>query len=533
MRKKNLWKKVTAVLSVAVMSTGLIACGGQSGEQTSVSSEKENSKTVQQDAEEPMEISIAIWNADAAFAGDDVLSQIEEKLNIKITPVNVTWDDYTQKIPLWASSGSLPDVFCGDFRNSVSYPQWADQGVIKAIPEDLSDYPNLEEYLSGQAAQDAELNGTLYCLPRQTYPSQEWTCNDRLIVYRWDLAQKAGITKEPETWEEFQEMILAIIAADPDGTGIGGMTASDKNLVSGMILPYASPIACDNGVSFKWVETESGTWEPAYFAEDMIPGFQLAREMYDSGVIEKDIALVTGQTAQEKFLQGKSAAIVISGGYGNLYNNVSRYWSDVHGTEYTDDVKALDLMPDVNGDKTYPMWGYAWSESYINANVSDEKLDKILQLWDYLLSDEGSFLSLYGPEGELYDMVDGKVELHDSSVVITDTYPSTEALGILARWNPSTYDSRFVSAYPKEYDEINAELVEQAKEVTIPEYNQRCTQIMMELGLDFAINVNDDFLNIMTGTQPVEEMWEETVASYEADGLQDVITQVNEALASE
>ena len=164
MRKRSLWKKSAAILLAAVMTTGLAACGGQSeqtaasSEEVSVSEESQSAEAKQQedngqateDSGEPVEISIAVWNADAAFAGDDVLSQIEEKLNIKITPVNVTWDDYLQKIPLWASSGSLPDVFIGDFRNSVSYPQWADQGVIKAIPEDLSAYPNLEEYLSGQ-----------------------------------------------------------------------------------------------------------------------------------------------------------------------------------------------------------------------------------------------------------------------------------------------------------------------------------------------------------------------------------------------
>ena len=97
----------------------------------------------------------------------------------------------------------------------------------------------------------------------------------------------------------------------------------------------------------------------------------------------------------------------------------SRYWKDVHGTEYLDDVKALNLMPDKNGKKSYPMWGYAWSESFINASVSDEKLDKILQLYDYLLSDEGALLSTYGPEGELYDMKDGKVTLHNPCLLYT------------------------------------------------------------------------------------------------------------------
>ncbi len=538
MRKSKLWKKAAAIVMSMMLAASLAACGSQSDtsataqENAGTGTETEGA-SVSGTTEAPTEISIAIWNADEAFAGDEVLSQIEEKLNIKIKPMNVTWDDYMQKIQLWASSGSLPDVFAGDFRNNSTYSQWANQGVIRAIPEDLSAYPNLEAYLQGQAAQDAKLGGTLYRIPRQTYPSQEWTCVDRIICYRWDLAQKAGITKEPENWQEFQDMMKAIIAADPDGTGVGGLTASDKNLVGGIVMPYASPIVEENGAAFKWVETEDGTFKPAYFTEDVVAGFQLARDMYESGVIEKDIALTANQSSEEKFLQGKSAAIVIAGGFGSRYSNTARYWKDVHGTEYLDDVKALNLMPDKNGKKSYPMWGYAWSESFINASVSDEKLDKILQLYDYLLSDEGALLSTYGPEGELYDMKDGKVTLHNPDAMVKDTYPSTDALAVLARWNPSSYDSRFVATSPEEYSAVDRSLVEQAKEVKIPEYNQRCTQLVMELGIDFGISFNDDFLNIMTGTEPVEEMWAEIVKGYEANGLEDMIQQVNDALAAE
>lgn len=82
-------------------------------------------------------------------------------------------------------------------------------------------------------------------------------------------------------------MMKAIIAADPDGTGVGGLTASDKNLVGGIVMPYASPIVEENGAAFKWVETEDGTFKPAYFTEDVVAGFQLARDMYESGVIER------------------------------------------------------------------------------------------------------------------------------------------------------------------------------------------------------------------------------------------------------
>ena len=509
---KNIWKKLLATVLCLSLIAALAVCG------------------VAEEA--PIEISIAVWGADQAFSGsDEILEKIESELNIKIVSQNVTWDDYTQKVQLWASSDSLPDVFIGDIRTTGTYSQWADQGVIHAIPEDLSAYPTLEAYLQGQAALDAQIDGVLYCLPRQTYPSQEWTTADRFIVYRWDLAQKAGITKEPETWDEFAEMIEAIIAADPDGAGVGGMTTTDKGLLVGMFMPYASSIdvMVADGLGFKWVD-DNGTYKPAYFVKDTKAAFQLARDLYTAGVIESDIALANNNAANDKFLQGKSAAILVAGTVGATYETIGRYWEEVHGTEYLDDIRVIGAMPNVDGELAYPMWGYAWSESYISAKVSDEKLDKILKLWDYLLTDEGGFLTTYGPEGELYDMVDGKVVLKDDTVIPADVYPSITALGILTRWNPSTYDDRYVSVWPAAYTEVTLAQVEKVKDVPIPEYNQDCTNVLMTMDTDFSLKMNDDFMVVMTGDEPVDAMWDQLVKDYEYDGLNEVIEAVNAAL---
>ncbi len=513
--KKEMIKKVSVLTAAAAMALPYAAYAGEAGS-------------------DPVEISIAIWGADEAFSNSDaVLDQIKDKLNITIKPVNVTWDDYTEKVQLWASSGSLPDVFIGAQRTTSIYPQWADQGVIHEIPEDLSAYPNLEEYLSSDAAKEAEIDGKLYCLPRQTYPSQEWTANDRMILYRWDLAQKAGITEEPTNWDEFQTMIKAIMEEDPDQTSIGGMTAVSPTQLAGVIMPYTSPIVMDNGSIFKWELDESDNlYKPAFMVEDMVAGYQLARDMYDSGVIEKDVVLVSGDQGKDKFLQGKSAAIVTSGGYASMYSSVGRYWKEVHGTEYTDDVKELNLMPDVKGNLSYfATASYAWSESYINAAVDDEKLDAILRLWDYLLSDEGSFLAVYGPEGELYEFdEDGKVVMKDDTTVVSDYYPSTGALSVLARWNPSCYDDRYVANVPTEYVEKDLPRVEQAAQVVLPEFNTACTEQVMKQGITFTFDGDNDFLTIMTGDQPVEEMWNEILEGYEEDGLSDMIEKVNEGL---
>ncbi|MFV0528462.1 MAG: extracellular solute-binding protein [Lachnospiraceae bacterium] len=521
MRKRVLVaKRVVVICLCLAMIAAFSGCGKGS----------DSSSNAEGSADEVQEITLAFWDADQALAGDEVLEKVESELNIKIKPVNVSWDDYAQKIQLWGASGSLPDVFVGDIRNSKMFAEWASQGIIKAIPEDLSQYPNLETYLSDEATTNsARIDGTLFCIPRKSYPAQEWTAMDREIVYRWDLAQAAGITKEPETWEEFDTMIQAIIAADPDKTSIQGMTSGTTGFFARMFLPYASSIACDMD---KWVQNEDGTYEPAYFAEDLTPAFQLMRDLYTSGTIEKDIALTDNQTAREKFLQGKSAAIFIGGGIGkDNYTNVAKYWKEIHGEDYLADVKVLKLMPDVDGNPTYPIVDFAWSETYINASVTDQKMDKILQLFEYLLTEEGSIYTTYGPEGSLYDMVDGQITLHEDADIL-GTYPSIGVFKDMVQWSPSSYSEVYPLDEPIEYKQINQEIVEQAKTVEIPEYNSKCAQIVKELGLGLSNGMEDDVINIMTGQDPVDQMWDEIYKQYQNKGLDDVVQQVNDSLNS-
>lgn len=481
-----------------------------------------------------IKITVAFWNAETALAGDDVLDAIEEQFGVELEPLDMTWNDYYQKVERWAATDSLPDIFIGDFRNSVLYPQWIQNGLLCAIPDDLSAYPNLAEYIDGlEETQIVPVNGKLYCIPRLTYPSQEWTSIDRVVAYRWDLAQDAGITKEPENWDEFQEMILAIIREDPERTGIQGMTVGNSGLLTGLLLPYASPIAACTGNDFYWKKDIDSIYKPVYFVDDMICAFQLGRDMYMSGVIEKDVIQQTASSARDKFLRGENAAILYSGGAGGVYENMGKYWEQFHNNNLAESVKLLHLMPDVNGTITYPVWGYAWCESYISAKADAEKLDKILQIYDYLLSDEGAFFAAYGPEGALYELVDGRAELYDMDVDVIGRYPSCEVLSILVHWDSSLYDERFPSTVPVDCLEMNYELLQEAKSVQIPEYEPECRRIMKEEQIDFSLDLNRDFLRIMTGTDPVEEMWEEIKGEYEEKGLQDMIDIINDKMQTQ
>ena len=468
---------------------------------------------------------------------DDVTKALEEKFNVNFVPVNMTWEDYGQKEQLWATSDTLPDIFACDIRNSPQFQEWATQGLLKKIPEDLSKYPNLQKYMDSPMTDTCRVNGDIYAIFRQTYLEQAEVVRDRSIIYRWDLAQKAGITEEPKTWDEFRAMLRAIIEADPEGKNIQGMTTTMTDLPIGIFFTYSNPLATQSGSAFYWVDNGDGNYVPAYFSgenlgDNMLPTWHLIRDMYEEGTIEPDFALASYETGYAKFLNGQSAALMANGFCG-CTDDVAFLWEDVNGGNFLDDVKCLDFLPSVDGQLHHWMWSYAWSETCFSHKVDDEKMDRILQIFDYLLSEEGVLLSRMGFEGETYTKnADGTYSFIEG-VDYAEKYPSIMVWHDMVTWRPGMMDEAlFPLAQPGELYakmfEMEQERVAKARTFTQPEYDYRYTQIMGSLNTGFGVDLTTDMLTIMTGERPVEEMWNEIIEGYKLDGLEDVIKQVND-----
>lgn len=533
-------KRFLALTLTAAMALGMLAgCGGSGGDETTApqtSAVETGGAAAATEPQEKVEISIAIWGAEDGLANPDdpVLKKIEEETGVHLVPQNVTWDDAEQKIQLWATNGQLPDLFAGDFVGKSFFTNWVEQGVIRALPDDLSAYPNLAEHMQMERAQAAARDGKFYMIPRTTYGDISYSVLDRNVVYRWDLAQAAGVTKEPETYEEFCDMIKKIIAADPEGKSVSGMTQALPELIGGFVYPYAGII------DKKWVADENGKFVPSYFADRdaLVQAMQFGRDMYTDGVIEKDIALAKLETSKEKYLQGQSAAMVFAwSGPAGLYNNVVRDYEALYGEgSFLEDNRIAKLYPSADGNKYYFVDTEAWSETYISSKVDDEKMAGICRLFDYLYSEEGSRLVFCGFEGEDYDLVDGKVVMKDG-VVLGDKYTYCNVnsnMSSLAMWNPEAWDSSFPSTIPTEYRALNEARHEDAvKNGTLPQYYDSVMFLSTPLKDAFVYNTNDDLLQIMMGTDPVDQMVDELLANYESKGLSKMLEEVNTVAAEQ
>ncbi|MDF2987906.1 MAG: hypothetical protein K0R50_3416 [Eubacterium sp.] len=536
--KRNL-RVISLAVAATLMLGTLAGCGGKNGldnsEQTasSASSAVSESSTSAGALDEKVEISVGIWDIspDLTKQKDQFYEKMCKDLNITINPKPLTWDDYTQKIQLWASSGELPDVFAIDAVGTSYYRNWIKQGVVRAIPEDLSKYPVLQKYMENADFQAMKDDGKLYCVPRAMYDSLDYCAHDRNVFYRWDLAQKAGITKEPETWEEFKTMLAAINEKDPENKNIGGLTAVNVKQIGGFFWLFSNPAATSDGSGsdFKWIN-EDGKYIPAVFSKNALPSLQNARDMYEKGLVDKDIALVKGQQGYDKFVQGKASAVLCVT-YNGL-NTIIKNWKKAHpeDTDILGKIKRIKYFPSTDGTAYHSTFKTYWSESYFSSKVDDKKMDRIMRLYDYLLSDDTKEYIRFGVKDVDYTKDEaGNITTITTPDELSVKQPSAVIFADLANYNNQFMYSPNNKMWEKGVQEAAAADLEYSKKASkTPEFDAKLTYLSTPTKDKFSILDHEDILKIMLGKQDAAKMWEDTLKEYEAKGLTRMIEEVNE-----
>ena len=123
-----------------------------------------------------LNISVGYWNIEEmekAAEPDAMTQYIEDLFNITLEPMAVTWSNYKERYQILSATGSLPDVFAtltlssNDNNDSATFSDFINTGVIRALPEDLTDYPRLNEVLnSGRTEMEIKVIKKILYSPR-------------------------------------------------------------------------------------------------------------------------------------------------------------------------------------------------------------------------------------------------------------------------------------------------------------------------------------------------------------------------------
>lgn len=535
-RRKNSHRMI-AVLAIVVLIAGysITGCSTSAPQTTTASTNAQAQSTATPQVTEPanpfadpLEISIGIWsiNADNSNPDKDALvAQVTKKFNITFKPVTTTWDDYQQKIQMWAAAGSLPDIVAIDMvGNQLVRNAWINQGVVKALPDDLSKYPNVNQLM--QLPDIAGLKGAdgkQYCIPRSGLTKQEYSAANDVIYYRWDWAQKLNITKEPETLDELTAMLKAFVDKDPEGKKTAGLTIHAQTYLNMLFLPYNPSILNWTGTPYSWVK-EDGQFIPAFMSKKTLDGLTVLRNLYDQGLIDKDFPLLKASEGDAKFDSGRAGAVITND--PNWANFNTTYPDKVA----TDCLKIFKIWPAADGNRYQSLGNTYWSETYFNSGIDDKKMSRILTLYDYLLSPEGRDLFRWGIEGVDYTKVGDKYFVADSNVDLGKKYQSKTWLGVLATWDSDFQFDPSSPAAQKHPDQFkfSIDFANWAKDnLKVGENVLQISMMSTPLKDKFAYTFSDDVVNVILSKEPVDQAWAAIVQGYKDKGIDQMITEVN------
>lgn len=547
-------KTVLAMLLAVVMIAAIFAgCGGNGGKDqnttgpavTTVQGSNEDasgSETADRVPAEKMKISVALWdmNLDYQNEQDVIYQKVQEKLNIELDPVVITWDDYHDKINVWAASGQLPDVFNIDAFGTRNFYGWVEGGIIKPLPSDLSAYPNAAKIFELPDVQSMKVDGKYWAFPRMNLskPDPFGWARSRVCYIRKDWMQKLNLA-EPTTFDEFYNVLKAIQNGNPEGDGrkITGLVTYDLNFLDFVMLAFM-PVEYN-----QWIKDEAdGKYKPAFFTADQLDALNALRKLYADGILDKDYAIQKVDEGLAKFSDGKAAAACyqLTGPYDFNVTFGEKFEKNFPEKKAVDSFGLLKNLKNEKYGKTFVFnltsW---WSEAYINGTVDDKKADRIMQTLDYFCSEEFLSYANWGIEG-----VDYKKE--------GDKYTITREKDEKGNFVPLSSKYKFLSGWPAlgtwglgymGFDDptVDPKLAEMGKELwswypqncTVPEQNFRAGFISTPLKDSFKMDLMADLNKIIIGKEPVEVMYKKIVDNYKAKGLDKMLEEVNQALAAE
>jgi putative aldouronate transport system substrate-binding protein len=171
---------------------------------------------------------------------------------------------------------------------------------------------------------------------------------------------------------------------------------------------------------------------------------QFMKKMYQAGGLDPDFATLESGQAVEKFAAGKTGILGRQVTPKHL-KAVMDSWVQVQPDK--DFVSSIAILrgPTVDGSYTRLSVPSYWSESYFEAKVDDAKMDRILQLYNWLYSKEGMYMVQYGIEGTDYTVENGNVKL------LTPVDPATGLHKSTAELYPFTYAMNYLAAWSSDY----------------------------------------------------------------------------------
>ena len=367
------------------------------------------------------------------WQGEDMYTSIiNEKFGVNIKASNYAYEDWDTMVNTAINGNNLTDTIQFNLKAynfGSTYESWVDFDMLKALPDNMSKWPNLKKMLDGISNIDAlKINGKLYGIPIAndiTNPQKDFS--NFTYVYRRDWAKKIDemypdrdpVYREGDvyTWEEFIRLCDALYT---NIKTLSGMSQASVLVDEEWGFPSVTNFYKD--APHCYAKDNDGEAIANFAGEKYLQGLETAKAFVsgskdifkseDTKIYSQDQFNFAANKANQLYLGGQAAILYDNYSLANyiklrkLFKASQKYANLDDGTAFLK-IKGPDGKFALEGTENW------FSMTMFNADISDKKQEKILDILDYLLSEEGTRLAIYGKEGYDYSIVDGKVVLSE------------------------------------------------------------------------------------------------------------------------
>ena len=348
-----------------------------------------------------------------AYAGGDrYLEEVEKKFGITFDFASYDWSNWTTQVTGSINGLNMEDIFHANvdsYNFSYTYKFWAEEQLTKPLPEDLSPWPNIKNMIDNTSNIDAlKIDGRLYGIPIAKNTSDySTTFSPFTYIYRRDWAKKWGVYQENDeyTWAQFEALLEKFRVE---------LAESKRYALADVEWGFPSITNFYKQVPHCFAfDTAQNKYVNNYTTPEYINGLNKSKEFMSNGWYHPGQNSAADGDMNKRYYSNQVGVL-----YENLsYSNFIALKTQLRKTNASDTSFVLDdalAIAKIKGtDEKYALEGTDnwFSMTLFDYRISDKKQKLVLDMLDWLLSEEGTTFSIYGFKGYDYDVVDGEIKI--------------------------------------------------------------------------------------------------------------------------
>lgn len=359
----------------------------------------------------------------------------------KMTNIHVQWDtvqkdNLAEKRNLLLAGGDYPEMFYASAFPRADLLKYGKQGAFLPLNDLIDKYaPNFKALMEKYPIIEKGItmpDGNIYGLPTLYDPEF------KSVLYGTPWVKSEWLTKlglkEPQTLDEFYNMLKAFKENDPNGNGQKDEIAWGAVGAAGLVNYLRGSFGLNNhGTSNIYVDTDPQSGKVRFIPTD--PRYkellQYVNKLYKDGLLEQDIMSVKSTEVDAKGMEGL-IGVVDNVDPVAIYNQKGYV--------------GLPVLKGPHGDQMFSATGSPLGNIGMFVLTDKAKNPEALMRWmDYFYGDEGIKMFFMGWKDETYkENADGSVDYVDDIKNNPNGLNLDQAVGQYLIW-PGGYYPGFVT----------------------------------------------------------------------------------------